>query len=154
MPTGPKAVVSTSGSPFGAGSNQTLTGYALTLDASQSIAGINMVPPYQNSPITTYGWSITLVNGTTLTSSTLTVILSSDEIGSLPGNIVATLIVTAPSPTNTPAPNYAPTGITSYIIQVFLTTGGNNQTNGQLDIWTQNGGQGIDANATAFGPNN
>ncbi len=150
----PQAVITTSGSPFGAGSNQTLTNYALTVDGSQSVAGTNMVPPYQNCPITAYSWSITLVDGTTVTANTPTVALSAAQVGMNPGTIVATLTVTAPSPTMTPAPTYSGMGTTTFSIAVLppLPAGWNNFTNGQLDIWTQNGGQGINANATAYGP--
>ena len=152
--TGPQAVVTTYGSPFGTGSNQTLTDYALTLAGNSSVAGINMVPPYQNCPITAYSWSITLVDGTVVTSTSSSVALSAAQVGMNPGTIVATLTVTAPSPTNTPAPTYSITGTTTFNITVLppLPAGWNNWTNGQLDIWTQNGGQGINANATAFGP--
>ncbi len=150
----PLAVVTTTGSPFGAGSNQTLTNYALTVDGTHSAAGTNMVPPYQNCPIATYSWSITLVGGTIVTATTPTVALSATQIGMNPGTIVATLTVTAPSTTNTPAPSYTGMGTTTFNIQVLppLPAGWNNFTNGQLDIWTQNGGQGINANATAYGP--
>lgn len=61
--TGPTAVITTEGSPLGSGSNQTWVNYPLTLDGSQSLAGLNMVPPYQNCPITIYHWSITLADG-------------------------------------------------------------------------------------------
>ncbi len=147
-PTGPKAVITTSGSPFGAGSNQTLTDYSITLDGSKSVAGLNMVPPYQNCPITEYSWSITLVNGTIVTSNTLSVALSADEIGPSPGTIFAFLTVIAASPTNTPAPTYAPINTTIFTLYVLQPL----KTNDFLDIWTQNGGQGLNANATAFGP--
>ncbi len=150
----PQAVITTSGSPFGAGSNQTLTNYALTLDGSQSVAGTNMVPPYQNCPITAYSWSVTLVDGTVVTGNAATLALSNAQVGMNPGTIVATLTVTAPSPTSTPAPTYTSMGTKTFSITVLppLPAGWNNFTNGQLDIWTQNGGQGIDINATAFGP--
>ena len=72
-PTGPQAVITTSGSPFGSGSNQTFTNYGLTLDGSKSVSGLNMVPPYQNCPIISYSWSITLINGTVFTANVPTV---------------------------------------------------------------------------------
>ncbi len=103
--TGPKAVITTSGSPLGAGSDQTLTNYPLTLDGTQSTAGLNMVPPYQTCPITAYNWRITLVGGTIVTARTPTVALTAAQVGMTPGTITATLTVTAPSPTNTPCTN-------------------------------------------------
>ena len=143
--TGPQAVIIASGGPFGTGSDQTLTDFALILNGSQSMPGINMVPPYQICPITKYSWSITLVDGAVLTSSASAVSLSAAQVGSAPGTIVATLTVTALSPTNTPAPGYSETGTTTLTIQVL-------QSESALDIWTQNGGQGAGADASAFGP--
>ncbi len=71
-----------------------------------------------------------------------------------PGTITATLTVTAPSPTNTPAPTYTETGTTTFSLTVLppLPAGWNNWSNGILDIWTQNGGQGLNQPASAFGP--
>ena len=145
QPADPQAVIITEAGPLGAGSDQTLINFPLILNGSQSLPGTNMVPPYQNCPITTFSWSITLTNGTKVASSAPAVSLSAADVGSATGTIVATLTVVAPSPTNTPAPAYSETGTTTLSIQVV-------QTSSILDIWTQNGGQGLGANCTSFGP--
>ncbi len=143
--TGPKAVIITSGSPLGEGSNQTLTNYPLTFDGASSSAGINMVPPYQTCPITIRNWRITLVGGTVVTATTPAVSLTAVQVGNNPGTIIATLTVTAPSPTNTPAPAYSEIGSETFIVEVLPSTS-------SLDIWTQNGGQGLGADCSSFGP--
>ena len=143
--TGPKAVITTSGSPLGTGSDQTVTSYPLTFDGTQATAGLNMVPPYQICPITVYSWHITLVSGTIVTATTTTVNLTAAQVGMNPGTISATLTVTAPSPTNTPSPTYTEIGSTTFTVQVHPSTS-------QLDIWTQNGGQGFGVDCTSFGP--
>ena len=152
--TGPVAIITNEGSPFGTDNSQTVTGYALTFDGTPSQAGTNTIPPMQNCPITTYSWSITLVGGTIVTANTETVALSAAQVGLTPGTITAILTVTAPSPTDTPAPTYTETSTTTQSVQVILPlpAGWNNWSNGVLDIWTQNGGQGLNAPASAFGP--
>jgi hypothetical protein len=152
--TGPVAAITTEGSPFGAGNTQTLTNYAITFDGTPSQPGQNTIPPGQSCPITTYAWSITLIGGTIVTASTPTVALTATQVGMNPGTITATLTVTAPSPTNTPAPTYTETSTTTFSLTVLppLPAGWNNWSNGILDIWTQNGGQGLGADCTSFGP--
>ncbi len=147
-----KAVVTTEGSPFGAGNTQTLTNYAITFDGTPSQPGQNTIPPGQSCPITTYSWSITLIGGTIVTATTPTVALTAAQVGMNPGTITATLTVTAPSPTNTPAPTYTETGTTTFSLQVLppLPAGWNNWSNGILDIWTQNGGQGLGATSNCI----
>ena len=142
--TPPQAVIAVTGSP---NNGNTYTNYPIGLDGSNSVPGANTSPPGQVCPITSYAWSITLVDGTVLTqtSSSPTFALTSDDIGPNLGSIVAVLTVTAPSPTNTPAGSYVDTATTTLTIQV-------NSPTTMIDIWTQNGGQGPYADASSFGP--
>ncbi len=147
-PQSPTANIVIPNSPLGNGVDATLIGFPITLDgATSSLPGTNTQPPGQNCPITAYSWSITLVNGTIVTATTPTVALSSALIGGTAGTITATLTVTAPSPTNTPATTYVDIGTKTIAIQVQTPA-----QPGVLDIWTQNGGQGSYINASSFGP--
>lgn len=152
--TGPQAVITTTGSPFGSGSNQTITLMPITFDGSYSVAGTDTIPPYENCPITSYSWSIRLVDGTIVTSNASTVDLTAAQVGTNPGNIVATLTVTAPDSDGISAGTYNPWNTTTFTLQVIppLPDGWNNWTNGALDIWTQNGGQGWNQSSNSFGP--
>ncbi len=153
-PTNPQAIAIVDNSPFGTGSDNTFTGYGITLDGSTSTPGINTEPPpTQACPIQTYSWSILLVGASSPitvsgnAATAATVALTSAQIGEVAGTITATLMVTAPSPTGTPAPGYTGTSTTTLTIQVETPYPG-----GVLDIWTQNGGQGPNVDASSFGP--
>ena len=145
-PTNPVAIATVTNSPFGTGSDNTYTGYGVTVSGASSTQGINTQPPNTPCPITTYAWSITLVNGTIITvANSETVALTAAEIGQVAGNIAATLTVTAPA-TN-PAPGYVSTSSTTLTVVVQAPYAG-----GVLDIWTQNGGQGYLVDSSSFGP--
>jgi hypothetical protein len=142
--TSPQAVITTN-SPVG--NTVTYTLYPTTLSGASSVPGTNTEPPSQTCPITTYSWSIMLVGATTpITFTTQTVALTAAQIGDTPGTITATLTVTAPSPTNTPAPSYVDTS-TPTTLSIIVET-----PTSLIDVWTQNGGQGPYADASSFGP--
>ncbi len=123
-----------------------LQGETITLDATTSTSGLDMLPPYQTCPITNYAWQITLQNGTVLSyPSALTVTFTLPQVS---GSIVANLTVTAvdPDAPNTHA-NYVSTSSLSKTFYVPSTWVG-----GVLDIYTDKGGKGY-ANATnQYGP--
>ena len=146
--TPPTASAAITNSPFGTGSDNTFTGFGITLSGAASTPGTNTEPPGQSCPITSYSWSITLVGATTpITMTGETIQLTGTQIGETIGTITAILTVTAPSPTNTPAPSYVDTTSTTLTIQVIAPNPG-----GVLDIWTQTGGQGYDQSASSIGP--
>ena len=145
-PTAPTAIVSISSGPV-PGTLITYTNDGITLSAASSTGGINQQPPNQACPITAWSWNITLTNGQQITANTQTVTLTSAQVGQTVGTIMANLTVIAPSPTNTPAPTYVNTTTVIAAIQVEQAYPG-----GVLDIWTQNGGQGLGQNASCFAP--
>jgi hypothetical protein len=142
------------GSPFGPTSDNTFTGYGITLNGATSTGGIDQEPPNTACPITTYTWSILLIGASspiTQTGSSPLFVLSDAQIGEVVGTIVATLTVTAPVPAldqDQYSPGYKATSPTTTLdIQVEQPYPG-----GVLDIWTQNGGNGPNVDASSFGP--
>jgi hypothetical protein len=148
-PTQPTAAITVDNSPFGPTSDNTFTGYGITLDSATSTPGVDEEPPNTVCPITGYSWSVTLVDGQTVTATTPTLALTDAQIGEVAGVITATLYVTAPVPAGASLSlGYDPTSATTtLLIQVETPYPG-----GVLDIWTQNGGNGPNVDASSFGP--
>ncbi len=145
---GPQAKITVLNSPFGNGIAKTYYNVPISLSAITSVAGHDTVPPGETDPIMTSAWSITLVNGTVLTvANSQQVDLTPAQVGSMTGNITAVLTVTAPDVDGQSAPTYTSTSVATLNIQVLVP-----YTGGQLDIWTQNGGQGWNMSANSFGP--
>ncbi len=119
-------------------------GSTIKLDASSSQPGFDTVNGSTTCPITNYVWRVEFQNGTTFLSlNGITPQFNTSIIG--PFRII--LIVTATDPNPPSDPNFNPTDSATASIDVY-----SNPQDTQIDVLTDNGGVGLGANSSQYGP--
>jgi hypothetical protein len=116
-PTNPKAAISFYSSPVGPNTVWGNAGFSLS--GATSSAGTDTVPTTLSCPITSYSWTITLVGGGIVTSSSKIVSLTAAQVGNTAGTITASLAINAPDTETVSDPLYTPTSTATVTIQVL-----------------------------------
>jgi hypothetical protein len=93
------------------------TNMPLSLDGSASVGGVDMIPPYQDLPITQWTWDITFPDSTTQHIANQTT-FNIASVGAVPGNLIVTLTVTAPDTDSISAPTYNATNSVTKTVMV------------------------------------
>lgn len=122
-----------------------MEGDSIFLDATSSTPGYDTVPVAEVCPITSYDWQIDFGN-----DGSVEMIfggVTATILASIVGDVKVTLTVTAPDPTPPSGSGYSTTDTEIHILHIRAIPQG-----ADIDIYTQRGGVGPDAQSDAFGP--